>query len=124
VDLLRTRNKNNITYNGKALAQFFNENLKQRRMTQAELINKYTERIMIDYPEADKIHIDLMQFAEELRQCNVSGSLELLAQMLNERKELAKQGFETWQELEMNSESENALLRVMRLIGEREANDR
>ena len=93
-------------------------------MTQAELINKYTERIMIDYPEADKIHIDLMQFAEELRQCNVSGSLELLAQMLNERKELAKQGFETWQELEMNSESENALLRVMRLIGEREANDR
>ena len=42
-------------------------------MTQAELINKYTERIMVDYPEADKIHIDLMQFAEELRQCNVVG---------------------------------------------------
>ena len=47
-------------------------------MTQAELINKYTERIMVDYPESDKIHIDLMQFAEELRQCNVSCSLRAL----------------------------------------------
>lgn len=30
---------------------------------------------MIDYPEADKIHIDLMQFAQELRQPLVSGSV-------------------------------------------------
>lgn len=42
-------------------------------MIKDELINKYTERIMIDYPEADKIHIDLVQFAEELRRRNVSG---------------------------------------------------
>ena len=68
--------------------------------------------------EADAFVLRLLQ------QCSVSGSLELLAQMLNERKELAKQGFETWQELQINSDSENALLRVMRLIGERQANDR
>jgi glucosamine 6-phosphate synthetase-like amidotransferase/phosphosugar isomerase protein len=31
--------------------------IKRHVITQAELINKYTERIMVDYPEADKIHI-------------------------------------------------------------------
>lgn len=72
--------------------------------------------------------ISVLRYISELeaalRQPPVSGSLELLSQMLNERKELAKQGFETWQELQMNSDSENALLRVIRLIGERQANDR
>lgn len=33
-----------------------------------KLIGKYTKRIMIDYPDADKIHMDLVQFAQELRQ--------------------------------------------------------
>jgi len=31
-----------------------------------ELVNKYTKRIEIDYPEADKIAIDLSQFADEI----------------------------------------------------------
>lgn len=30
------------------------------------LIDKYIQRIMVDYPEADKLHIDLKQFAQEL----------------------------------------------------------
>lgn len=46
-------------------------------MTKAQIIDKYIQRIMVDYPEADKIHIDLVQFAEELRQCDVSGALPL-----------------------------------------------
>jgi hypothetical protein len=53
-------------------------------MTQAQIIDKYIDRIMIDYPEADKIHIDLVQFAEELRQCNVSGSACDLLRRLKE----------------------------------------
>jgi hypothetical protein len=53
-------------------------------MTQAQIIGKYIDRIMIDYPEADKIHIDLVQFTEELRQCNVSGSACDLLRRLKE----------------------------------------
>ena len=30
------------------------------------LINKYIERIIIDYPERDKLHIDLIDFVKEL----------------------------------------------------------
>jgi hypothetical protein len=31
-----------------------------------ELITKYADRIMIDYPEMDKIYIDLTQFENEV----------------------------------------------------------
>lgn len=54
-------------------------------MTKAQIIDKYIQRIMVDYPEADKIHIDLVQFAEELRQTDVSGALPLaqIEELLN-----------------------------------------
>lgn len=35
--------------------------------SESALIEKYTERILIDYPESDKIHIDLWEFASEMR---------------------------------------------------------
>lgn len=38
------------------------------------LIDKYIKRIMIDYPEEDKIHIDLVQFAQELCQSFINNS--------------------------------------------------
>ena len=31
-----------------------------------KLIEKYIKRILIDYPEEDKLYIDLMQFAHEI----------------------------------------------------------
>lgn len=51
-------------------------------MIRSKIINKYTERIIVDYPEADKIHIDLVQFAEELNQYNVD-KLTPLQEMTN-----------------------------------------
>jgi len=33
-----------------------------------KLVNKYTERILVDYPEKDKLHIDLMSFLNESNQ--------------------------------------------------------
>lgn len=33
-----------------------------------KIIEKYIKRIMVDYPEEDKIHLDLMQFANEIQQ--------------------------------------------------------
>jgi len=35
-----------------------------------KLIDKYIQRIIVDYPEADKLHIDLKQFAQELSEDN------------------------------------------------------
>lgn len=59
---------------------------------------------------------------QALQKYDCYAALELLQQMYNESTELAKQGFESWQELQMNSDTENALLRVMRLIKKRQAN--
>lgn len=48
-------------------------------MIEQKIIDKYIERIKVDYPEDDKLMIDLIQFAEEVvKNCNttaVSGSL-------------------------------------------------
>ena len=39
-----------------------------------KLINKYIERIKIDYPEDDKLMIDLHQFAQEaVKNCTITG---------------------------------------------------
>lgn len=81
----RVLSSGSIAANVKALAQFFHKNLKQRRMTQAQIIDKYIQRIMVDYPEADKIHIDLLQFVEELRQCNVMCSVCLDCRTYNKK---------------------------------------
>lgn len=35
-------------------------------MNSQQIIDKYLKRILIDYPENDKIMIDLMQFSEEI----------------------------------------------------------
>lgn len=35
-------------------------------MTVPQLIEKYTERIMVDYPEADKIHIEQISMADDI----------------------------------------------------------
>ena len=75
----------------------------------------------------DKFNIDsIAEYLQRqflLQQTDCYTALELLRQMYNESTELAKQGFESWQELQMNSDTENALLRVMRLIKKRQAND-
>lgn len=51
----------------------------------------------------------------------VSGSLQLLTEMYEELRTKAKEGFENPQELWINSEHQNAILCVMRLIKKREA---
>lgn len=33
-----------------------------------KIIEKYLKRIMVDYPEEDKIYLDLTQFANEIQQ--------------------------------------------------------
>jgi hypothetical protein len=56
-----------------------------------------------------------------LRKTAVSGSLQLLNEMYEELKTKAKEGFENPQELWINSDHQNAILCVMRLIQKREA---
>ena len=70
---------------------------------------------------ADKL-LQMFERPQNLQQTDCYTALELLRQMYNESTEMAKQGFESWQELQMNSDTENALLRVMRLIKKRQAN--
>jgi len=55
-----------------------------------------------------------------LQQTPCTTPSELLLQMYNEGRELAKDGFETWQDRDIHSANENALLRVMRLIKKRQ----
>lgn len=59
---------------------------------------------------------------QNLQQTACYTALELLAQMLNERQGLAKDGFESFDALMKNGENERALERVIRLIKERQAN--
>jgi len=37
-------------------------------MENNKLIEKYVKRIMVDYPEEDKIYLDFIQFANEIQQ--------------------------------------------------------
>ena len=63
--------------------------------------------------------IDQLQ-EQALQQTPCTTPSELLLQMYNEGRELAKDGFETWQDRDIHSANENALLRVMRLIKKRQ----
>jgi hypothetical protein len=56
-----------------------------------------------------------------LRKTSVSGSLQLLNEMYEELRAKEKEGFENPQELWINSDHQNAILCVMRLIQKREA---
>ncbi|HUU89398.1 MAG TPA: hypothetical protein VMX17_16820 [Candidatus Glassbacteria bacterium] len=40
--------------------------MKTLKQNMKKLIEKYIKRILIDYPEEDKLYIDLMQFAHEI----------------------------------------------------------
>lgn len=86
------------------------------------------------YPDSLSVQQALMQVwnecaqEQQLKNCNlqnVSGSLRLLDEMYKELRLKAKEGFETPQELWINSEHQNAILYVRRLIQKREVrNDR
>lgn len=52
---------------------------------------------------------------------NVSGSLHLLNEMYEELRLKEKEGFETWQDRDINSNHQNAILLVRRLIQKRAA---
>jgi len=52
---------------------------------------------------------------------NVSGSLHLLSEMYEELRLKEKEGFETWQDRDINSNHQNAILCVRRLIQKRAA---
>jgi hypothetical protein len=56
-----------------------------------------------------------------LRKTAASGSLQLLNEMYEELRAKEKEGFENPQELWINSDHQNAILCVMRLIENREA---
>lgn len=56
-----------------------------------------------------------------LNKGDVSGSLHLLNEMYEELRLKEKEGFETWQDRDINSNHQNAILLVRRLIQKRAA---
>lgn len=74
-------------------------------------------------PENIQAIVELVNEAQNqaLPQAAVSGSLQLLNEMYEELRAKEKEGFENPQELWINSDHQNAILCVMRLIQKREA---
>lgn len=49
---------------------------KSKKMKMENIINKYIDRIKVDYPEDDKLMIDLQDFANEIKQTSTEVSKE------------------------------------------------
>ena len=93
-------------------------------MTREKFIKKWLGNKDYQYTEQNR---DLMRdeldevINQALLQPLVSGSLQLLNEMYEELRAKEKEGFENPQELWINSDHQNAILCVMRLIQKREA---
>jgi hypothetical protein len=93
-------------------------------MTREKFIKKWLSNKDYQYTEQNR---DLMRddldevINQALLQPLVSGSLQLLNEMYEELRAKEKEGFENPQELWINSDHQNAILCVMRLIQKREA---